>query len=215
MEKCRVAIFAHYDKDNIIDDYVIFYLRELKKVCEKIIFVSACDLSLDEKSKISDFTSAIIAQNHNEYDFGSYKRGFVYLKNAFSLSNIDELILANDSCFAPLFPLNDIFRSMQNVNCDFWGISENKFDINYNQNRHLQSYFLVFKKQIFQSKEFGEFLSSVTAKKFKNDVIQNYEVGLSNMLFDKGFIGKSFLQKYTNENNPTIFKWKEILTNHE
>ena len=26
-----LAIFAGYDKDNIIDDYVLFYLKELKK----------------------------------------------------------------------------------------------------------------------------------------------------------------------------------------
>ena len=40
----RLAIFAHYDKDNIIDDYVIYYLKELKKSFETIIFVSYTDL---------------------------------------------------------------------------------------------------------------------------------------------------------------------------
>ena len=28
----RVAVFAHYDKDSIIDDYVIYYVENLKKV---------------------------------------------------------------------------------------------------------------------------------------------------------------------------------------
>ena len=40
----RVAIFAHYDKKNIIDDYVIFYILELKKIANEVIFVSCCDL---------------------------------------------------------------------------------------------------------------------------------------------------------------------------
>ena len=39
----RLCIFAHYDKDNLIDDYVIYYLRELKKSFNKI----GHDLSFD------------------------------------------------------------------------------------------------------------------------------------------------------------------------
>ncbi|MFM7702988.1 MAG: sugar nucleotide-binding protein, partial [Alphaproteobacteria bacterium] len=34
------TIFAHYDKDQIIDDYVIFYLENLRKISDYIIFVS-------------------------------------------------------------------------------------------------------------------------------------------------------------------------------
>ncbi|MBT5828295.1 MAG: lipopolysaccharide biosynthesis-like protein, partial [Alphaproteobacteria bacterium] len=39
----RITIFAHFDKQNIIDDYVIDYLKELRKYSE-IIFVSDGDL---------------------------------------------------------------------------------------------------------------------------------------------------------------------------
>ena len=31
----RIALFAHYDRDGIIDDYVIYYLRGLTRVAEK------------------------------------------------------------------------------------------------------------------------------------------------------------------------------------
>ena len=34
----RLAIFAGYDKDNIIDDYVVYYIKELKKIAD-IIYV--------------------------------------------------------------------------------------------------------------------------------------------------------------------------------
>ena len=45
----RAVIFVHWDKDLTIDDYVVYYLKELKKVIEKVIFVSANNLS-SEKS---------------------------------------------------------------------------------------------------------------------------------------------------------------------
>jgi lipopolysaccharide biosynthesis protein len=47
----RIIIFAHFDKQNIIDPYVIDYLKELKKYSE-IIFVSDGDLAKSEIYKI-------------------------------------------------------------------------------------------------------------------------------------------------------------------
>ena len=75
----RLCIFAHYDKDNIIDDYVIYYLNSLKEVCDDIIFVSDNNLQEEERNKLNGIVSKIIAKSHGEYDFGSYKRGFLYL----------------------------------------------------------------------------------------------------------------------------------------
>ena len=48
----RVCIFAHYDRDDIVDDYVIYYLKALQKICATIIFVSDCNLSKEEIKKI-------------------------------------------------------------------------------------------------------------------------------------------------------------------
>ncbi|WP_161794295.1 hypothetical protein [Brachyspira hyodysenteriae] len=47
----RLTIFCHYDKYNIIDDYVIYWLQYMKKLSD-IIFVSNCDLHDNEISKI-------------------------------------------------------------------------------------------------------------------------------------------------------------------
>ena len=34
----RLAIFAHFDKNNVIDDYVVYYVNQLKKYVEKFYF---------------------------------------------------------------------------------------------------------------------------------------------------------------------------------
>ena len=91
----RAVIFAHWDKDLTIDDYVIYYLKELKKVIEKVIFVSANNLPEIETQKLDGIADNIISQEHGEYDFGSYKCGFEILK-AEGLSNYEEIIFAND-----------------------------------------------------------------------------------------------------------------------
>ena len=75
----RLCVFAHWDRDNIIDDYVIYYLNALKEVCSTIIFVSDCNLESNEIAKLNGIIDYVIAQKHNEYDFGSYKRGFLFI----------------------------------------------------------------------------------------------------------------------------------------
>ena len=146
----RAAVFAHYDIDNIIDDYVIYYLKELKEIADELVFVSCNELSENEKSKLDGIADFVIAEKHDEYDFGSYKRGFVYLTSR--LNDFDELIFANDSCYGPLYSLRQIFEEMEkDSRCDFWGITKNRFGAIKNKNSkyvsairpHIQSYFLL------------------------------------------------------------------------
>ena len=54
----RVVIFAHYDKDNIVDDYVIYYLKALKEVASEIIFVSCNPILNNMTNTILDLTNA-------------------------------------------------------------------------------------------------------------------------------------------------------------
>lgn len=117
----RTAVFAHYDKNNLIQNYVVYYLSELKKCAEKIIFVSDSDVLPEELKKIEGIVEQSIIGRHGEYDFGSYKRGFLYAKENNLLTACEELILANDSCYAPLFPFEEMFSAMSKKPLDFWG----------------------------------------------------------------------------------------------
>lgn len=212
----RAAVFAHYDKDNLVDEYVIYYLKSLKEVCEKIVFVSCGTLSDSEKHKLNDIADYIIAEPHNEYDFGSYKRGFSYLKNT-NLSEYDELIFANDSCYGPFYSLKNIFEEMESKNIDFWGITKNNFGYRKHPNHffikrpHVQSYFIVFKKNIFKSGFFEEFIESVKEENHKNLIVSNYEIGLTELLVEKGFKYDAFVKGYERINNITILKWRQII----
>lgn len=206
----RAVIFAHWDNNLTIDDYVVYYLKELKKVIEKVIFVSANNLSENETKKLDGITDNIIAKHHNEYDFGSYKRGFEILK-AEGLSNYEEIIFANDSCYAPLFSLDKLFEEMEEKECDFWGITKNNYGLK-GKNPHIQTYFIAFRKNVFMDNDFIKFISSVKPELDKNSVIENYEIGLSKMLFQNGYKAETFVKEFENISNPTIKKWKSLIT---
>ena len=210
----RAVVFAHYDKQNIVDDYVVFYLKELKKLCDEIVFVS-CN-PLENPEIFNGIVSHIIDETHNEYDFGSYKRGYLYLKNR--LKDFDELIFANDSCYAPIYPFEELFNKMNNAKCDFWGITKNNFGYRKNicgfRRPHIQSYFIVFKKNVFTSEIFDNFISSIKQQKNKRKVISEYEIGLSEVLYKNGFTSSQFINVYENINNIPVLKWRKIIQDY-
>ena len=114
----RLCVFAHWDKDNIIDDYVIYYLKALKQVVSTLVFVSDCDLPSEELEKLDGIADYKLAQKHNEYDFGSYKRGYQYLIEHNILQKDDNLLFMND---ANLFSLFTIFVPAGCINCLLYG----------------------------------------------------------------------------------------------
>lgn len=175
----RAVIFAHYDFQNIIDDYVIYYLKQLKYITNKIVFVSDNNLSQTETDKLSDIADVVIAMRHEEYDFGSYKYGYKALRN--ELADFDELILCNDSCFGPFWDLSSYFEKMQPFNYDMWGMIGQTF---------VQSFFLVLKKRVFLSNYFQEFMNGICHQQNKTDVVEKYEKGLTNLILaHKGTTG--------------------------
>ena len=214
----RAVVFAHYDKDNIIDNYVIYYIKALKEAGCDVVFVSCKELSSLELKKLDGLVIHTITENHDEYDFGSYKRGFLYLKPV--LTNYDELIFANDSCYGPIYPISQVFDKMEKENCDFWGITKNNFGYKksighlFAKRPHIQSYFIAFKKNIFTSKDFYKFMISIAHQNNKKLVISKYEIGLTEFLTEKGYKYKVLVNAFENINNCAVLKWRQIVENY-
>lgn len=181
----RLAIFAHFDKHHQIKKYVLHYLEQLKQVSDYIIFVSTSKLNDSECFNLSQFCSRVIVRENIGHDFYSYKVGINAIEN---LKEVEQLILCNDSCFGPLFPLSDIFVQMTSKPADFWGMSANS-----RPQFHLQSYFLVFKYNVINSEIFNLFWNGVQTLKSKDQIVFDYEVGLSQKLIAVGFTAESFL----------------------
>ena len=177
----RIALFAHYDRDGIVDDYVIYYLRRLARVADRILFVSDWELRAGEAAELEGLAELVFAGRHGECDFGSWKRGLAHLN--YDLAGWDELILANDSCYAPIYPFEDAFDKMMKVNCDFWGPTANEIKGKLD---HISSYFLVFRRSVLIDAGFLSFWKRIEPQPDVNAVISKYERGLSRLLSGKG-----------------------------
>ncbi len=188
----RLAIYGAFDKYGRIDKADLYYLRGLRDVCDNIIYVADNGLVQGEAEKLRDIACYVLAKKHGEYDFGSYKRGIMYAKEKGLLEGIDELVICNDSCFAPVHSFRAMFDTMKESQAHFWGVTEN-IEIS----RHIQSFFMVFRRKVFESDVFYKFFENVVAEKNVNDVILNYEIGLSKTLFENGFKAEAYI-KYPN-----------------
>ncbi len=174
----RAVVFVHYDRDNLVDAYVYYYLQSLRALCNHLVFVTTSKLSYGDHHKLSLLCDAVIERDNIGYDFMSYKVGI----ESFDYHQYDELLICNDSLYGPFFPLSSLFEQMQDVQCDFWGITSNN-DINY----HLQSYFLLFKKNLLNASAFKDFWHNVQVLHSKDEIIEQYEAGLTSYFQDQGF----------------------------
>ena len=201
----RVAIFASYDRNGVIASYVTYYLQGLKTVADKIIFIADNDVNPEEADKIKGIVVHSQCTPHGCYDFGSYRRGYEWAEENGLLEDADELIFCNDSCYGPIYPFEDAFAKMEKRDCDFWGMVSS-CQIRF----HLQSNFLVFKKNVFSSEIFKSFVKSFEAQKDFWNYVMIYETRFAEHLCNAGFKCSSLIDyaDYDKQNkgfNPTFF----------
>lgn len=185
-EKIRVAVFASFDKHGIIHDYVLSYIKKLKVFCDKIIFIADNEVNTKEQQKINKHVDFCLFKRHGEYDFGSYKIGFNYLKKQEYFTSINEIIFCNDSCFC-IGSFNQCFKTMDAWNGDFWGMTYN------NYGTHVQSFFWVLRKNVFTSSFFHNWINSITKKESFIDIVLSYEVPFTSLLEYHGYTISSFI----------------------
>lgn len=199
----RICLFAGYDKNGLIDDYVIYYLKEMAKIAD-VYYYGDFEPKEGELDKISSYVKASYAKRHKKYDYGSWQE----LCNIIGWSNIqkyDQLILANDSCYGPLFPIHEVFDEMGKKQVDFWGLSCGR-----GYHIHLQSYFLVFDKTILKSTHLLDFLNEVKVQPSLREVCDLYEDRITFYLRKQGFKYASYVPYGDFVVHPYYETWRSI-----
>ena len=185
----RICLFAGYDKDNQIQDYVVYLIKELAKISE-VYFMGNGRFSPDELFKIAPYTQMFYSQHMPLKDFGCWQ--YLIAKLGWEkLEKYDELILCNDSVYGPLYNLEDFFRSMERKGYDFWSATSD-----YESNFHLHSYCMVFTQDVIKNAQFHKFWRSVP---FAYDA-DNCERDLTPLLTEQSFIGNSYIRTFKQEN---------------
>lgn len=212
--KRTICLFAHYNSKGKIFDYVLNYLFDLEKLGFTIVFISNSKLLTEsiEKLKVKCPNCSIYERDNIGGDFGAWSWA---INNGLLQTDFDYLLLANDSVFGPLYNLEEVITKMQaKLDIDFWGMTDS-----YQGGWHLQSYFLMFSKHVFQSKSFIQIFQQDFNTFVKKDIIIKGEILLSKKLSEEGFKGEAYIDYKILDStdpkissyNPTHFFWDKLI----
>ncbi len=188
----RLVIFMTYNKKGIVDDYIVYMLKQLCCVADDVYVVSNKKYTEGQRKKLS-FVSKCIERDNEKYDVGAYSYVIEKLYDTKKIYEYDELILINDSVFGPFYDLKDMFNEMdQRIELDFWGLTKRGIS-NFDGGcgvypEHIQSYFYAFRKKIICSDEFKKYWKFIVdyISDFRSAIV-NYEFKLTHYFSEKGF----------------------------
>lgn len=182
----RICLFAGYNKDEVIEDYVLYLIEKLSAISH-VYFLADNNIKAEEKEKLSPYVQGAYGFHHGKYDFGSWQE-LINILGWEKLAEYDELILINDSVIGPLYNIQILID--KTVLDEEWQVCGINSAYDY-KNWHLSSYFLMLKKEVFLSDIFKNYISSIEKEENVEKVIEKYEIGLSKLLLDNGYNVKS------------------------
>lgn len=199
-QKKRLGIYVHYDVRNILVESDVDTLRVFSGLCDELVFVSNSKLAEEELEPIRSFVNRVESRENIGLDFGAWRDMLLKLGKE-KVLEFDELVLFNNSFFAPLYDLNQVFAQMEQRNVDFWGntIFPYSPDGDYIKKdcipEHIQSYFMVFHRNVVESDTFWNFWQQMPDYTSFIDVVANCESQFTKKLVDAGFKCEPYLKE--------------------
>ena len=165
----RACIYFIYDKNGIIDDYILYQLNDLRVNISFLHCVINGKLTPDGRKALEKIADEIYVRENKGNDIGAYKAALEYIGWQ-KLSGFDELVLMNNTCFGPVYPFKEAFDWAKQRDVDIWGLTwdlntdlvGHKNYLHYNDSKiFIQSYFLTLRKPLLGSKLLVDFFNEI------------------------------------------------------
>ncbi len=203
------CLFAHFDKDDKVDDYVLRYLKHIKALNFSIVFISTARLPVADVERLRADCFDVIVREDVGLDLGSWAVGFAKHRAAMD----GRLLLANDSVYGPIGCLPAALDRLTSRRADFYGFVES-----VEIAPHLQAWLVLFEPEVVRHPALEAILSRPYAAMSKREIIVQGEVALSRHLAGAGFRYNALYRssqaglvgRYLWA-NPTHFLWRELL----
>ena len=101
----RLGIFAYFDADGIVDDYVAYLVSEVGKHCVRQVCIVNGTLTQEDADKLRAAGGEVVFRENRGYDITAYSDALL----AQDLSDIDEVLFYNQTIFGPVCPLDAMF----------------------------------------------------------------------------------------------------------
>lgn len=175
----RVAVFAHFDDQGVVHEFVHHYLREIHRAGFAVVFVTnAPRLRAADVERLAPLCALVLRRDNVGRDFGAFKDGIAAIPD---LRRVESLLLANDSVYGPFHDMGEVVARMSLAEADVWGITDS-----WERSYHLQSFFLLFGRRALAGAAFARFWRELRYVQAKSWIIERYEIGLTRALMADG-----------------------------
>lgn len=217
-----MGIFAFYDENGYVNDYIDVLLSSLEKVIQRLVIVVSGQIAQKSYIKLQKHTKDIFIRENLGYDAGAYKDIFTKFLLSENWEKWDEVILFNDTFYAPLNSWEAVFEKMKSDYIDFWGLSKHpggeKLSIGKDIPAHIQGYFLVCKKALILSLAWKKFWDNLSYPIYYWDAVEKFEINFSVYFTNHGFCSGAYTDKISIEieigKNPYLNYIEELVKNY-
>ncbi len=214
----RVLLYVHFNKNDRLSEYVVYQLIQMRKLFDEIVFISNSSLPNDDKRRIGDVCDGVLIRKNSGYDFAAWRDGIKMIGWS-KLSKFDSITLMNDTCFGPVYPMDNVYKKMENMDIDFWGITDHAASpdgmpgSNDPIPSHIQSYMTVYNRNVVGSKIFHDFWNNVNDHQDVTEVIRRYETQLTRILKKAKFTYKVLFntEEYSKIHKILLYNYSELL----
>ncbi len=210
----RYIVYALYDPIGKVHDYVYTVLKELSQYASKLVIICNFD---QYTNVLSEYADEVIFRENKGFDAAAYKD--VIQNNKEEIIQYDELLLTNDTYYAPIYPFDEMFSEMEKESCDFWGVTRHPSGVADDSSipSHIQSYFICFRNEIVKDIRFYDFWESMTIADSVNEAIHTFEIGINVFLANIGYKGKTYMERKNfglplKEDNPYLMYPYELIS---
>ncbi|MGN0432258.1 MAG: rhamnan synthesis F family protein [Lachnospiraceae bacterium] len=222
-DKKRLGIYFFFDESGVVDNYVYYYLQELRKQCKELCVVVNGNVQNTYRDKLIQYSDKLIIRENIGFDSWAYREAIEEYGYDYIAENYDEVILNNFTNFGPIYSFEEMFSVMDMRECDFWG--HNRYHAQKGQRfedvpmvDHLQSYFTVFRKGILKSPYFKQYWKTLQCPKTYVDAIKFHEIRYTKYFEELGFISSEYIpmEAYSAicNNAPMYMAYSQMINYH-
>lgn len=175
---------AHFDPRGGLEPYVLRALDAYRRIADRIVLVSASSRLLPRAAR--DLVDDFIPRANVGHDFCSWKQGLATLTGL----DLDEILCVNDSVYGPVFDLGPALSDPRITEGDLWGMVLSEQPTRTRGPRpfpHVQSWFFGARRRLLESRAWEDFWHGVKPLSSKSQIIDHYELGMSEQVLRAGF----------------------------
>ena len=179
-KKNNLGIFVFYDKDGIVDRYVLYLLDQLTPFFRDLIIMCNGKVNTDDKTKLLRYTNKVFVRENKGYDAMAVREAMLSHFGWESLQNFDSVVVFNDTFFGPFYPMDSVFEKIERGTETLWGLLARIKDSTPSANATLfGAFFYVMKRELIKKRVWQKFWEELDGSKWGfGEAIQQYEYQL-------------------------------------